>query len=642
LRIHLWLLPLLFVATTLIYLPGLPGPFIFDDIAHVAKNTQVHINDLSPASLAQAWDSSYASGLGKRPLAQLSFGINHALTGLDTWYFKATNLAIHLLTGLLIFALARQLTKILSVGRTSNRDAGTAWSALLITALWLLHPINLTPVLYAVQRMTGLSTLFVVVGLWCHVSGRIRMTEGDSRGFWLALAGLPLAAIGGLAKESAALYPLLVAVLEWTLLRNLQAPRRALLVSIVALLPITLGAAYLLTHLSLIGYQGRDFTLEQRLLTEARVLWLYLQMLVVPDPTLLGFYHDDVATSLNLTTPWTTLPAVIGWSLLIPLSILGAHRWPVASFALLFFLAGHAMESTIFPLELVFEHRNYLPVFGPLFAVGWLLSGKTHPTIRRWLGLAAVLVLTGLAAITHLRALDWSDNHRLAFSEVAHHPNSPRANFRTAQLLMDQLGKAGDPAQVYAAARYHFNKVRQLDPDSLDALFGLVFLELFVNREPSDELLDSLIKQLRSGVVDPTKLSIGQFAFLVRWQEADGRKLPHQRVLAIMQAATNNPRLNVQGRAAVLSAIRAYHDRILDDLPSALSYARLAVQTWPSQWHYHYRLVQLLIRLGQWPEAQTAFDKAAELPSAALNPEKRAELAAALRTQSAENLRIHD
>lgn len=629
-RIPIWLLPVVLVVTTLVYLPGLPGPFVFDDNVHITRNAQVHITDLSLDSLAQAWNSSLATGLGKRPLAQLTFGINHALTGLDPWFFKATNLTLHLLTGLLIYALSRGLTAALARRPDAPTTASNPWPALLVTSFWLLHPINLTPVLYAVQRMTGLSSLFVVAALLCHVAGRLRMADGDRRGFWLALAGLPLAAFGGLAKESAALYPLLVAALEWTLLRHLIAPRRNLLLGVVVAIPIVIGAAYLLTHLGLLGYGGRDFTLEQRLLSEARVLWFYLRLVLLPDPTALGFYHDDIAVSADLLTPWTTLPAVLGWLVAMPAAMLNARRFPVASFAVLFFLAGHAMESTVIPLELVFEHRNYLAVFGPLFALSWWLMTLT---VSRWQlagPVLAMLVIAAMAAVTHLRALDWSDIDRLLLSEVRHHPDSPRANFRTAQLLIDALPSSSDPKQVYLAARYHLTHALDLAPSNLNARFGLLFLDLQVGRTPPPALLDDLVRQLREGLLGPTKLSVGQFDYLVRWQMAGGRNLPHEAALAILSAPLENPRASSQVQAAALSALRAYYDRVLNDPERAVDYAKRAVQAWPQSWHYHYRLIQLLLRLGRNQDARAAFEEALHYPSAALNPGQRNELATAL------------
>lgn len=630
----LWLLPLALLVTVLAYLPGLSGPFLFDDTLHVSKNTQVHIDDLSLASLAQAWHSSLNHGVGSRPLAQLSFGINHALSGLDPTAFKVTNLALHLLAGLLVYTLTRQLTRALSrAGDGTFQDS--PWPALLTTALWLLHPLNLTPVLYVVQRMASLSALFVLAGLWCHVTGRLRMAAGDGRGLWLALAGLPLAALGGLAKESAALYPLLVLAIEFTVLRQLAAPRRGLLLAVVAVIPIALGTAYLLTHLGLLGYGTREFTMEQRLLTETRVLWSYLRMLLLPDPAVLGLYQDGIAVSRGLLDPWTTLPALLGWLVLIPAALLLGRRYPVASFALLFYLAAHAMESSIFPLELVFEHRNYLAVIAPLFAVAWLLSGQAMSALRRVLAVAAVLLVVALAALTHLRALDWSSEQRLILTEVTHHPDSPRAQFRTAQLLMDELGSATgeDKVRLYLAARYHLDQVRRLDPANLNALFGKLMLELFVGRDPDPQLIEQLAGELRGGVVDATKLAISQFTFLVRWQMADGHRLAHPQALAILHAILDNPRLSNQPRAAVLSAIRAYHERVLDDPLTALSYAEQAVRTWPRRWHYHYRLVKLLIRLDRLDVARAAFRAAIQQPSAALHPDQVDELSEALAAQ---------
>ena len=385
----------------------------------------------------------------------------------------------------MIFALARQLTRVLGrrQGRYAELDAD--WAALLVAALWLLSPLNFTPVLYVVQRMTSLAALFVLAGLWCHVTGRLRLADGDSRGLWLALGGLPLAGIGILAKETVALYPLLVLALEWTLLRSLATPRRGLILASTAVLPIILGIFYLASHPGMLNFDGRAFTLGERLVTEARVLWLYLRMLFVPDLSMLGLFHDDVATSTSLATPWTTLPAVIVWLALTAAAIALAKRWPVASFAVLFFLAGHVLESSIFPLELIFEHRNYLPSFGPWFAVGvgGLLLAD-HVRHGRWLKLGLAVYLALLAGVTHLRAWDWSNEDRLTLSEAERHPQSMRANFVLAKRLISALPTAPDPAQIYALARHYLEHVRALAPDNLDALFALVVLNLHVSRQP--------------------------------------------------------------------------------------------------------------------------------------------------------------
>ncbi len=529
---------------------------------------------------------------------------------------------------MLVFALARQLSHALARQHARYVDLDNPWPALLVAALWLLAPLNLTPVLYVVQRMTSLSALFVLAGLWCHVTGRLRMAEGDGRGFWLALAGLPLAGIGGLAKEIAALYPLLVLVLEWTLLRGLGAPRRWLLVGLAAVLPVALGIAYLFTHLGMLNFGGRAFTLEERVLTEARVLWLYLRMLFSPDLGLLGLFHDDIRTSIGLTSPWTTLPAVLGWLVLLPAAILGARRWPLAAFAVLFYLAGHALESTVFPLELVFEHRNYLPSFGPLFALGagaLLLAARARH--GRWLKLGLVVYLGLFAAVTHLRAWDWSTEDRLILSEAERHPESVRASFALAKRLIGGLPDAIDPAQSYAAARYYLEQVRELAPQNLDALFGLVVLNLHIGQPPEPAWIEALTSGLRHGVVDPTHVTTSQFSFLVQWHMADGYALPRATVLGIFEAALANPRFDNVARAGILAALRAYYLEVLKEPKQALPYARESVRYWPQRWHYQKRLVELLVQLRRLDEAEAALRSAVRYDAAGMHAQSAAELA---------------
>ena len=97
-----WFLLLALAATLALYAKGLDGPFLFDDHIHITQNNWVKIESLGWPDLAQAWNSSFSNFPSDRPLSQLTFGINHALNGLDPWAFKTTNLAIHLATGLIV------------------------------------------------------------------------------------------------------------------------------------------------------------------------------------------------------------------------------------------------------------------------------------------------------------------------------------------------------------------------------------------------------------------------------------------------------------------------------------------------------------------------------------------------------------
>ena len=105
--VAIWSATSLWVA--MLYFVGLPGDFLFDDNPHIVRNQLVQIGSLSPADLWQAWSSSHLDFPGSRPLAMLTFGINHAVSGLSPFAFKATNLALHILNGLALFAVARRV-----------------------------------------------------------------------------------------------------------------------------------------------------------------------------------------------------------------------------------------------------------------------------------------------------------------------------------------------------------------------------------------------------------------------------------------------------------------------------------------------------------------------------------------------------
>ena len=109
------------------------------------------------------------------------------------------------------------------------------------------------------------------------------------------------------------------------------------------------------------GYAGREFSLEERLLTQGRLLWRYLAWILLPNITDMGFQHDDIPISTGLFQPLTTLLSLIAWVVLLALSFVLRRRYPLLLLYVLFFLVGHSMESTILPLEMVYEHRNYLP-----------------------------------------------------------------------------------------------------------------------------------------------------------------------------------------------------------------------------------------------------------------------------------------
>jgi hypothetical protein len=419
------------IATALAYWIGLGGPFLLDDpenFVQLARYARGEVTWLGPVM-------SNGSGPLGRPLSMASLVASVWAGGFGPWPIKAGNLFLHVSTGALVGWLA-----LLIVRRDPQLAGRAGWIAVLVAIVWLLLPIHVSTVLYAVQRMTIVAGLLTLVGLIGYVTLRERLdrsgtSTGRSLG-WLALWLGVATALAGHAKENGLLLPLLCAVLELTVFRTRTPARRAALAIVVA------GAAVGLVGLIAVlwqapdallgGYGLRDFTLAERLLTQPRILWDYVRSILVPHGPRMGLIHDDIAVSRSLLSPWTTSLAIAGWIAVVALAIAAARRSLTFSTGVLLFVAGHAMESTFLPLELYFEHRNYLPSVGVLLALTGLVAAigrRLPPASRTFHALRPVLagVVIGVYAFAlHARATVWGDAELLAMQTTLHRAESPR------------------------------------------------------------------------------------------------------------------------------------------------------------------------------------------------------------------------
>jgi hypothetical protein len=373
------LFALALIATAIVYWPGLYGSWLFDDYPNIVDNRGVQPAQGDLPSLIGAALSSPASDF-KRPLASLSFAANYLAAGLDPFWMKATNLVIHLLNGLLVFLLTRALLRIDADDRGKQRAGNVA---ALIAMAWLLLPINLTSVLYVVQRMESMANLFVLTGLLGYVIGRQRMLDHPGRIGYLLLSMASLtvpSSIGVLAKETAVMLPLYALLIEWLVFRFRAASpgridrRIAALFVVVLLLPMIVGLAWLVPRLlQPESWATRDFTMGTRLLTELRIMVDYIGWTILPLPHSLSFYHDDYVVSSGLLSPWTTLTSGLCLLALAGLMFWLRKRRPLAALGIALFLGCQVLTGTILPLELVYEHRNYFASFGLMLALFSLL-----------------------------------------------------------------------------------------------------------------------------------------------------------------------------------------------------------------------------------------------------------------------------
>jgi hypothetical protein len=583
------------LATFFVYRPGLHGPFLFDDGLNIVDNTHLKISDLSPASLDEA-AFSIPNGLFRRPLSMVSFALNYYLDADRispfpvAYPFKLTNLLLHLTNGVALFVLIRLLASRYRQRYKPDLPAGYPdWLALAVAAAWLLHPLNLTGVLYVVQRMTSLSALFVFIGLIVYLCGRRRMTTGRRGGALIVLASLLVfAPLATLSKENGALLPFYMLATE-ALLFRFEAARPAgtrfliAFFSVCAVLPLLALAAYVAWHpeFVLAGYVKRDFGLSERLMTEARVVWFYLRLIVMPSNALLGMYHDDIAISRQLLDPVTTLPALLG-ILALPLMAWWLRlREPLIALGILIFLIGQSMESTVLPLEIAFEHRNYLPMAGILLAFFHLLLEPFRAVdIRPFRRGLAILLIALFAADTLNRAEAWSSPYSLWDAEVEHHPASVRANTEMADLYAYSASIGTDnPQQAetnYGPARRYYEQAVALDENTVNPLFGLVSLNAKSGRPVEQAWLDKLAFRLehKSIPANVNDLLIG----LIHCRMEKNCTLTASQMEMLLHAPLNNAHVTGKARALLYSAQSYYFINATHDYSRAIEAAQEAIK----------------------------------------------------------------
>ncbi|MBB4129108.1 hypothetical protein GGR77_004448 [Xanthomonas translucens] len=479
------------------YWPGLTGPFLFDDYPNIVDNTKIHLAALDFESLKNS-AMGYEPGSVGRPLATLSFALNWYFSGENPWGYKLTGLAIHVVNAWLVFGLLLTMTR-RATAPSVRRGVGYC---LVVALLWAVHPLQVSTVLYVVQRMESLSLTFVLLALIVYLHGRQKQVEGGSGWGWLCFSGA-LALVGLLSKESAVLFGAYAFSLEISLFRfaaNRQRDSRLLiaLYTVAGLVASAIFFGWLLPRALQPGaFQGRDFTLYERLLTQGRVLVLYLQQIVLPLPKSLLFYYDSYPKSVDLFSPSTTVFSWIFIGALLCVGWLARRAMPLLSLGILWFFAGHLLTSNAIDLELVFEHRNYFSLLGVFLVFAELvriIPLRDGPAIK-YVGVAAVVVfMVGLCAI---RSATWGNGFLLFNELVDINPHSARARTGLAIALVERANGDGD-SPLYGLAEQQFETAAALPSASTLPEQGLILMALAYGKPVKEEWWSGLISKLRT------------------------------------------------------------------------------------------------------------------------------------------------
>lgn len=563
-----------------IYWPGLAGSFFFDDIPNIVANESIRITNLD--SLSASISGTEAGPLG-RPVSVLSFALTHYFFGLDPFAFKAVNVATHAGNGLLVAYFVFQILSSFRGGKEPPSEAN-AWLASWVAAVWVVHPINAVPVLLAVQRMTLLAGTFCLMALIAHFKAFAGGTVNSKRWGWFALSWLVFWPLAILSKETGLLFPVFV------FLATVFQPKRsvvhtvpkkwavALLVVMLLIIGISMGSYLGWTWLSR-AYGMRSFTLDERLMTEARVLWVYASQIIGPDYTWFSLYHDDLPISKGLVHPSTTAVAIGTLVLVLASVVFYRNHVPIVCFGVAWFIGGHSLESSFLPLELVHEYRNYIPSIGLILAVGWSgMMAIRHFKLDRSIlikVMAPLFLFIVCAVITWTRSAQLGEPLIGLQIEADRHPQSARANHAAAASLIDaHYGDKQDPLGAQSIL-YYLNQASKVDPTFKLAPLSLIIWACASDRTVEEPWVNDLVLRLASTPFGPQDRDLP--LLILRPLVAMPKCLKREDALRLFTASGTNPNVENSVNARFLEAAADYELLVSMSAQSARLFLQRAV-----------------------------------------------------------------
>lgn len=496
------------ILSTLIYWPSINGPFLFDDVYNlIALGKNGGINSFAD------WKDFVFGGVSSRlgrPLVLASFTLNSLNWPTDPLPFKVTNIAIHLLNSWLVFKL---LTKISAIYNRGRKIKLAPILPALGALIWLLHPIHLTTILQIVQRMTLLSGTFTFISLIMYTNYIARNKLKFDKAFvklvlFLSVIGL----FGILSKETAILIPFYLFSLNYTVFRRELSKTPYFSIAwqrflLFGTLLILLLIFTILNRDFSNSWLIRDFNLEERLYTESRILFDYIEKLFIPKASGFGLFHDDIVISRGLLTPISTIFSLIAIFILIIIAILLRKSKPFISLAILWFFLGHILESTAWPLELYFEHRNYAPSISAIFLIFQVFIELKNKSIRIFFPFAsAYLVL--VTTVTSLNTPIWGNSLELFNNWALEKPNSLRAQHQAASTWLNEYHNPSE-------ARKFLLRAHQINPKHIGTRMLLLKVNCFYS-EPVDDIL-ALTQNLETYEAD--SIYIKTIASIVKMKE---------------------------------------------------------------------------------------------------------------------------
>lgn len=468
LKKYLYPLLLILLLNLLAYSNSFHNSFHFDDEAILSHLSEAHQDSYS-LSFFQRSLNIYRRALLWRPVSGFTLGLNYHWGERDTFGYHVFNFSMHVITAFVLFLFLYKTLRIESCGKFLR---GKAFQISLFGCLlWSLHPIQTQAVTYIVQRMAMLGGLFSVMSVYSYALFR----DTKRNIFLICMILLSVAAFG--SKEHTLVLPLLIFIYEWLFYQNgdlsfLLKKRTLIGVSLIFLTLFLIGISMegphvigrLFHNFSLDKIPGREFSVSERLLTEQRVVLYYLSLIVYPLLDRFNLNHDFSVSQGWLTPPSTLLSGFVILGLLF-FAFKKRSSFPFLSFVIFWYFITLLVESSVFNLEIIFEHRAYLPsmmVF-PLITLGIISIEKISKEKRSvYISLGFIFLMIAIFGFsTYKRNVVWKDPVSLWKDCLEKSPDDARCHVN----LGSALGNAGQDKEAIEL----FQKALVLDPENLRA-----------------------------------------------------------------------------------------------------------------------------------------------------------------------------
>lgn len=502
---HLISIFIIFLLCGICYSNTLNAPFVLDDLRHINRNPQIRLTSLD---FEKIYDAALRSPHSNRLVANVSFALNYYLGVYDPTGYHIFNIIVHFMNGVLVYFLALSTFRLFFSVRIKHANqplpSPTSQSlnpsirriSLFAAIIFMTHPVQSQSVTYIVQRMNSLAAMFYLLSLLLYIHGRLKQKGSARVALWVTSLLSWAFALG--SKEIAATLPLVIFLYEWYFFQSLSTSwlKRNVWYLLLPLVIFALIAfMYLGSHpfdrISAV-YEYRDFTMLERVLTQFRVVIFYISLLFCPHPSRLNLLHHFTVSN-SLFDPVTTLMSFLLVASLMGLAVYFAKRNPLVSFCILWFFVHLVVESSVVGLELVFEHRLYLPMFGFAIVAAYLLFHLLSEK-RLWALVISLLIILSLVTATYARNRIWQDDMTLWSDVLSKNPKSPRGHLNLGAVLV-RLGRLDEGIAHYRQAlnieRYYVRAHNNLgialrDQGKLDEAIAHYYTALKINPEKAD------------------------------------------------------------------------------------------------------------------------------------------------------------